>query len=72
MPDSLLIYLLQPVIQVFRQDAPNVQLIINAMNCIDIRENLIDGSADIGIHCNVGGYPDTIALKELGPYTSIY
>jgi len=67
-PDSLLIYLLQPVIQVFRQKAPNVQLIINAMNCIDIREQLINGSADIGIHCDIGNYPATIALEELGAF----
>lgn len=67
-PDSLLIYLLQPVIQIFRQKAPNVHLIINAMNCIDIREQLMDGSADIGIHCDVDKYPDTIVLKELGVF----
>lgn len=68
MPDSLLIYLLQPVIQIFRKKAPNIHLIINAMNCTDIREQLIHGSADIGIHCDVGGYPDTIALEELGEF----
>lgn len=67
-PDSLLIYLFQPVIQIFRQKAPNVQLIINVMNCIEIREQLINGSADIGIHCDVGGYPDTIVLEELSRY----
>lgn len=67
-PDSLLIYSLQPVIQIFRQKAPNVQLIINAMNCIEIREQLINGSVDIGIHCDVDGYPDTIVLEELGAF----
>lgn len=71
MPDSLLCYKMQPLLNVFKKKAPNIQLIIQSLNCYAIRENVINGGIDIGIHCNIGGYPKSIIEEELTAYNAI-
>lgn len=67
-PDSILIYNMQPFIQTFRHDAPNIQLVINSLPSDDINQAIINGIADIGIDCDKGNYPDTIIHSLLSPF----
>ncbi len=67
-PDSILIYNMQPFIQAFTHEAPNVQLIINSIQSGEINQSVMDGTADIGINCEKDSYPDTIIHKKLGYY----
>lgn len=67
-PDSILIYNMQPFIQAFAHEAPNVQLIINSIQSGEINQSVVDGTADIGINCEKDSYPDTIIHKKLGKY----
>ncbi len=70
-PDSILIYNMQPFIQAFSHEAPNVQLVINSMQSGEINQAVKDGAADIGINCEKDSYPDAIVHKRLGKYKAI-
>lgn len=67
-PDSILIYTIQPFIQAFSHEAPNIQLVINSIPSEDVNQAVMDGAADIGINCEKDSYPDTIIHKYLGTY----
>lgn len=67
-PDSILIYTMQPFIQKFLHEAPNVQLVINPIPSGEINQTVVDGSADIGINCEKSSCPDTIIHKKTGTY----
>jgi DNA-binding transcriptional LysR family regulator len=71
MPDALLIYGLQTVLKKFREQAPNVQLIIKSLTCCAIRDEIIRGSVDVGIHCDIGGYPDTVLSEKLTQFYTV-
>lgn len=67
-PDSILIYTMQPFIQKFLHEAPNVQLVINSIQSGEINRSIVDGTADIGINCEKTSYPDTVIHKKIGTY----
>lgn len=67
-PDSILIYLMQPLIRRFLNLAPKIQLIVNSISSEDIDDAIINGNADIGINCDKGSYPDTIIHKQMSPF----
>lgn len=67
-PDSILIYAMQPFIRAFSHEAPNVQLVINSLTAGEVNQSIMDGTADIGINCEKENYPDTIVHKKLGHY----
>ena len=67
-PDSILIYNMQPFIQAFIHEAPGVQLVINSIQSGEINQSVVDGTADIGINCEKSSYPDTVVHKRLGKY----
>ena len=50
LPESLLVYQMQPILETFCQQAPNVRLSLQMRNCKDILDALADGSIDIGVH----------------------
>lgn len=70
-PDSILIYNLQPFIQEFTRKAPHVQLIINSISSDDIDQAILSGSADIGINCDKGSYPASIIHSQLSPFKAV-
>lgn len=70
-PDSILTYTIQPFIQAFLHEAPNVQLIINSLPSEEVNQSIINGAADIGINCERDIYPDTIVHKKLGTYKAV-
>lgn len=67
-PDSILIYTMQPFIQKFLHEAPNVQLVINSIPSGEINQSVVDGTADIGINCEKVSYPDTVIHKKMATY----
>lgn len=67
-PDSILIYTMQPFIQAFLHEAPNAQLVINSLQSGEVNQSVMDGTADIGINCEKEYYPDSIVHKRLGTY----
>lgn len=70
-PDSILIYNMQPFMQAFTHDAPNVQLVVNSIQSGEINQAIADGTADIGINCEKESYPDSVLHKKLGKYKAI-
>jgi len=70
-PDSILIYNMQPFMQAFTHEAPNVQLIVNSIQSGEINQSVADGTADIGINCEKDSYPDSIIHKKLGKYKAV-
>ena len=70
-PDSILIYNLQPFIRAFSQKAPRVQLVINSIPSGEINRSIVDGTADLGVNCEKDHYPDTVVHKKLGAYQAM-
>ena len=70
-PDSILIYNMQPFMQAFTHEAPNVQLIVNSIQSGEINQSIADGTADIGINCEKDSYPDSVIHKKLGKYNAV-
>ena len=71
LPDSILIYCMQPFIQAFLHEAPNVQLTINSLQAEEINQSIMDGTADIGVNCEKDNYPGSIVHEKLGTYRAI-
>jgi DNA-binding transcriptional LysR family regulator len=67
-PDSILIYTMQPFIRAFTHEAPKVQLVINSVPAGEINQSIINGSADIGINCEKDSYPDSLIHQKCGTY----
>ena len=70
-PDSILIYNMQPFMQAFTHEAPNVQLVVNSIQSGEINQAVADGTADIGINCEKDSYPDSVIHKKLGKYKAV-
>ncbi len=70
-PDSILIYNMQPFMQAFTHEAPNVQLIVNSIQSGEINQSIADGTADLGINCEKDSYPDSVIHKKLGKYKAV-
>lgn len=70
-PDSILIYNMQPFMQAFTHEAPNVQLVVNSIQSGKINQAVADGTTDIGINCEKDSYPDSVIHKKLGKYKAV-
>ncbi len=70
-PDSILIYNMQPFIRAFAHETPNVQLIIHSIQSVEINQSVVDGTADIGINCEKEIYPDSVIHRNLGNYKAV-
>lgn len=65
MAESLLCYQMQPVIQRFRDLAPQVQLVIRNRSCLAISENLRSGSCDLGVCYTMDWNRDALTVETL-------
>ena len=68
LPETLLTYQMQPTLKAFHEQAPGVKLSLQSLNCYTIRDQIVNGSADIGIHYDVGGYGATMVIEQLMSY----
>ncbi len=69
LPESLLTYQMQPVLKAFHEQAPNVQLSLQTLNCFAIRDQIVAGNVDMGIHYDVGGYGSTMMIEKLKSFS---
>jgi len=67
--DSLLTYIIQPVLKEFIAQAPDVKLKLKVKNCYEIQKEVIRNEIDLGIHYNVFGYDEQIAIRELQDFS---
>lgn len=68
MAETLLCYRMQPVIQAFREQAPQVQLIIRSRNCLQIPENVRTGVCDLGLGYDMDWNREVLEVEPLGEY----
>ena len=55
--ETLLCDRLPPILKRFHDCAPNTRLFLRSMNCYDIRNELLEGTLDLGVfYENVGGF----------------
>lgn len=67
--ETQLCYKMPPILKKFHQQAPNARLFLRSMNCYDIRDELINGTLDIGVfYEDVGGYGSNLVTKPMGTY----
>ncbi len=64
--ETYLCYKLPEILKVFVSKAPKARLYIHSMNCYEIRNQLIDGTLDVGVfYKDIGGYGDSLAVKPI-------
>jgi len=64
-PDTLLTYRMQPILQAFHAAAPAVQLSLQMANCFTIPQRVANGTVDLGVHYDVGGYGANMVVERL-------
>ena len=68
MPETLLSYQMHQVLSAFRKLAPDVKLSLRTPNCYEIREQIISGIVDLGVHYDIGGYGASLVVEKLRDY----
>lgn len=64
--ETLLCYLILPILKEFHQQAPKARLFLRSMNCYEIRDSLLNGTLDLGIlYENVGGFGSNLTVYSL-------
>lgn len=66
MAETLLCYQIQPVIQAFRRQAPQVRLIIRSCNCLQISENVRTGICDLGVGYDMHWDREVLEVEPMG------
>lgn len=67
--DSLLTYIIQPVLKDFVERAPAVRLKLKVKNCYEVQKDIIRNDIDLGIHYQVDGYDAQIRVQELAQFS---
>lgn len=67
--DSILTYLIQPVLKEFIRQAPGVQLKLKVKNSYDIQKEVVRNEIDLGIHYDVFGYDKRIKVIEIKDFS---
>lgn len=71
MAETLLCYRMQPVIRAFREQAPQVNLIIRSCNCINIVKNVCSGACDLCVGYDMDWNRESLEVESLGEYEII-
>ena len=66
--ETLLTYQMQPILKQFRQQAPGVKLSIQCENCFRIRDEVLRGAVDLGVHYDAGGYGGSMNVRPLAEF----
>ncbi|MGV0937839.1 LysR family transcriptional regulator [Empedobacter falsenii] len=67
--DSILTYIIQPILIEFMKKAPNVQLKLKVKNSYDIQKDVVHNEIDLGIHYQVFGYTSQINVVEIKDFS---
>ncbi|MDR1578919.1 MAG: LysR family transcriptional regulator, partial [Synergistaceae bacterium] len=68
MPETILTYKSQPILKAFREQAPQVKLLVRSQNCYLTRNQILNGDIDIAIHYGVEGYNAMVVTKKLADF----
>lgn len=71
LPETLLVYKMQPVLKQFRQQAENVMLSLQSYNCYTIDNYILNGMLDLGIYYDVNDYKDSIITHPLSSFSLV-
>lgn len=67
--ETLLCYHLPSILKEFHRQAPKAHLFLRSMNCYDIRNELLNGTLDLGVfYKDVGGFGSNLTVHSLGSY----
>lgn len=67
--ETMLCYHLPLILKAFHQKAPKARLFLRSMNCYEIRNELLDGTLDLGIfYGDVGGLGSNLTVHSLNSY----
>ena len=67
--ETLLCYRLPAILKEFHRRAPNARLFLRSMNCYDIRNELLNGTLDLGIfYEDVGGFGTNLKVRPMGEF----
>lgn len=67
--ESLLCYRFPSILKEFHQRAPKARLFLRSMNCYDIRNELLNGTLDLGVfYEDVAGFGSNLTVHPLGSY----
>ena len=67
--DSILTYIIQPILIEFMKKAPNVQLKLKVKNSYDIQKDVVHNEIDLGIHYQVFVYDNQINVVEIKDFS---
>lgn len=68
-PETLLTYQMQPVLQKFREKAPGVKLSVQCLNCYYIRDEVVNGKIDLGVHYDVTRKGESLTVTHLTDFS---
>ncbi len=71
MAETLLCYQMQPVIRAFREQAPQVRLVIRNCNCMRIPINVRTGACDLGVGYDMDWNREALEVESMGWYDII-
>lgn len=71
MVETLLCYQIQPILQAFRERAPQVRLVLRNRTCLKISENLRDGSCDLGVCYTMDWNRDVLHIETLNATSQV-
>lgn len=67
--ETLLCYKMSDIVRKFNEKAPKARLFIRSMNCYDIRDELLNGTLDLGIfYEDVGGLSNNLITYSMGRF----
>lgn len=69
MPETLLVYKMQPVLKAFKKHAPDVRLTLHSYNCYKTNNAVINGDVDIGFLYDVDDRSDCVVEEHLEEIT---
>lgn len=65
--ETLLCYHFPAILKEFHRQAPKARLFLRSMNCYDIRDELFNGTLDLGVfYEDVGGFGTSLTTQTLG------
>lgn len=70
--ETQLCYRFPAILKEFHLKAPKARLFLCSMNCYDIRDELLNGTLDIGVfYEDVGGFGSSLVTYEIGTFPTI-
>ncbi|MDL2219871.1 LysR family transcriptional regulator [Ruminococcaceae bacterium OttesenSCG-928-O06] len=65
MPESLMVYKMQPVLAAFHQQAPGVELALHSYSCFTINNYVVTGEVDIGLQYDIEGTTGNVVTQDV-------